>query len=516
MESKKKSYQLRQNGKKYILTTSSQKEDAIKMDVTSITEKYFSREFTLDELKSLDTIFNLIKTSSDAIDFMDKALRQQKVIIKEYDGLVFIIFYFFSKGIVNKVIIPLGKIGSKLKLISSGEKSADNKFDASELFGKFKSVNLNIPNTENMISTSTDKNSGRSAVNLRHNVEQADINLNTVTDLTKSNREIKITNKYNLDTNEVDTNNIGQIIEGTNTASTPETSQYYQNNLDANILNEEVMKSLQPRSQSFKYIDSSSLKQYESQYNINSVPLPFYEGNQFIDKSDSSAQFIPSYGTNSVEIPNKPAPTLPILNEISSSMELTHENLTNNEIMTQGNEINEYDITNNELMRQDFATNQFTIEDITNKELTTQDFETNQFTTEDITNKDLITQDFVSEQLNIGDVKNNEFITQDFTTNQFNIGDDKINYRFITKDILTKNKFDTHYLPSNRYATEINTNQLTNEDFTTNQLTTEEITNNDIITQTNLFTSLDNINKRVITQAPNITESTTNLEYLIH
>ena len=125
MESKKKkSYQLRQEGKKYILTTSSVKEDAIKMDVTSITERYFSREFTLDELKSLDAIFSLIKSSSDAIDFIDKALKQQKVIIKEYDGLVFIIFYFFSKGIVNKVIIPLGKLGSRLKLIASDKISS--------------------------------------------------------------------------------------------------------------------------------------------------------------------------------------------------------------------------------------------------------------------------------------------------------------------------------------------------------------------------------------------------------
>ena len=528
---KKKSYQLRQNGKKYILTTSTPKENAVKMDVTSITERYFSREFTLDELKSLDAIFSLIKSSSDAIDFIDKALRQEKVEIKEYGGFVFIIFYFFSKGIVNKVIIPLGKLGSKLKLISPGKISSDKNVDEGDFFGKLKSL----------ISTSKDK---KNIEEFKYNAEQEDININEITDITKSHPEFTIKdkniNRYNLDIDEIETNKIGPFIEGANTASSTETSQYYQNNLEQNVVTGEIMKSLQPNVLSYKNIDGSSLEGFDSQYSRYSVPLPFYDGNQFIDKLDSATQFIPSYGTSSVEVPFK------------SSQYIT-EDITNKELMTQDKFAKPYitGITDQELMTQDKFEKPY-ITAITDQELMTQDKFAKPYIT-GITDQELMTQEQFAKPYITEGTTSEEFMTQDqFGKQYITATKDKFTKPYITaitdqelmtqeqfakpfttegatsEELMTKDKF------AKPYITAITDQELTQEQFTqpfitegtmskevvthdqfkkpfitattdlgANQFIDEAITNKELITQdfaTNQYITEDITNKDLITE----------------
>ena len=450
---KKKSYQLRQNGKKYILTTSTPKENAVKMDVTSITERYFSREFTLDELKSLDAIFSLIKSSSDAIDFIDKALRQEKVEIKEYGGFVFIIFYFFSKGIVNKVIIPLGKLGSKLKLISPGKISSDKNVDEGDFFGKLKSL----------ISTSKDK---KNIEEFKYNAEQEDININEITDITKSHPEFTIKdkniNRYNLDIDEIETNKIGPFIEGANTASSTETSQYYQNNLEQNVVTGEIMKSLQPNVLSYKNIDGSSLEGFDSQYSRYSVPLPFYDGNQFIDKLDSATQFIPSYGTSSVEVPFK------------SSQYIT-EDITNKELMTQDKFAKPYitGITDQELMTQDKFEKPY-ITGITDQELTTQDKFAKPYIT-GITDQELMTQEQFAKPYITEGTTSEEFMTQDQFGKQYITGKPYIT-AITDQELMTQDKF------AKPYITAITDQELTQEQFA-QPFITEGTTSEEFMTQ---------------------------------
>ena len=74
MEFYKNSYQLKQGDKEYILTTSLIG-DVIKFVWKNRKNKSFKRIFTLDELKKLDKVFNIIKSSGEAFDFIDKALR---------------------------------------------------------------------------------------------------------------------------------------------------------------------------------------------------------------------------------------------------------------------------------------------------------------------------------------------------------------------------------------------------------------------------------------------------------
>ena len=132
MKSNKNSYQLRQGEKRYILITSLVGE-TIKLVCNSF-DQSFTREFTLDELRSLDQLFYEIKSSKEAIDFIDKALRIQKVGVKEEDGIIKIIFYITTKGIVHQIDIPLRKIGEKgnfsdNNLISNEQQNAPNQIE---------------------------------------------------------------------------------------------------------------------------------------------------------------------------------------------------------------------------------------------------------------------------------------------------------------------------------------------------------------------------------------------------
>ena len=112
MESNVNSYKLEQKNFKYILTTSLQG-DAIKISCKNETEpaKVFVRVFTLENLKKLDDIFNIINTPLEGIEWLDKALKVQKVHVQQDDSSLKLIFIITSKGISHQIEIPMTEEG---------------------------------------------------------------------------------------------------------------------------------------------------------------------------------------------------------------------------------------------------------------------------------------------------------------------------------------------------------------------------------------------------------------------
>jgi len=110
MESNSNDYQLKQGGKEYIFSTSIVG-NLIKLSCKNQEGKIFSRNFTVNDLKSLDPMFNEITSESDGIDYIDKALNIHKVGVREEDGKIKIIFYVKTQGMNNQVEIPLGVSG---------------------------------------------------------------------------------------------------------------------------------------------------------------------------------------------------------------------------------------------------------------------------------------------------------------------------------------------------------------------------------------------------------------------
>ena len=114
MESTTNDYQLKQRGKVYIFSTSIVG-NSIKLSCKDQEGKIYSKNFTVNDLKSLDSIFNEITSESDAIDYIDKVLNIHKVGVHEEDKQIKITFYINIQGNINQVEIPLG--------ISNGEET---------------------------------------------------------------------------------------------------------------------------------------------------------------------------------------------------------------------------------------------------------------------------------------------------------------------------------------------------------------------------------------------------------
>ena len=108
MESNTNDYQLKQGDKEYIFSTTVVG-SSIRLSCKNPAGKLYSRDFTVSDLQSIDQIFNEIKSESDAIDYIDNALKIHKVGVREEEGRIKIVFYVItSGGILNQVEIPLG------------------------------------------------------------------------------------------------------------------------------------------------------------------------------------------------------------------------------------------------------------------------------------------------------------------------------------------------------------------------------------------------------------------------
>lgn len=114
MESSINDYQLKQGNMIYVFSTSTV-DNLIRLSCKTQTGKKYSRDFTVYELNSIDQIFNEIKSESEAINFLDKALKIYKVGVREESGIIKIIFYITAKGGLMKAVeISLGEPGNTL------------------------------------------------------------------------------------------------------------------------------------------------------------------------------------------------------------------------------------------------------------------------------------------------------------------------------------------------------------------------------------------------------------------
>ena len=137
MESNTNDYQLKQNDKEYIFSTTVVG-NSIRLSCKNPAGKVYSHDFTVSELKSIDQIFNEIKSESDAIDYIDNALKIHKVGVREEEGRIKIVFYVTSEGILNQVEIPLGlsdsvsseaNLASENKVLLSDAQNANIQFE---------------------------------------------------------------------------------------------------------------------------------------------------------------------------------------------------------------------------------------------------------------------------------------------------------------------------------------------------------------------------------------------------
>ena len=301
MEKNTSTYKLEQNGKVYMFSTSLVG-DNIRLSCknsSSPKNKKYSRDFTIENLRKLDKLFNVLKTPIQAIQYIDEALRQQKVGVTEENNGIKITFYITTKGITNQIDIPLGDMNSMMNTSNGNE----------YLYQNEKIENYEINNTPQEI-----------------NYEQYFQNV-------EYNQDIQNTPIENVDYNQYTTTN----IEPNTNIYTPE--QNYQENTNTEFDVNKYFSDTNTNTAEGPYIspaDNNEVQEYQQEQNINTnVDVEQYNNINNINEY-SNNQMINQTETKEVENAdiNFDEQIKQILQQENSNVNINVNEINSNNIIT--------------------------------------------------------------------------------------------------------------------------------------------------------------------------------------
>ena len=301
MEKNTSTYKLEQNGKVYMFSTSLVG-DNIRLSCknsSSPKNKRYSRDFTIENLRKLDKLFNVLKTPIQAIQYIDEALRQQKVGVTEENNGIKITFYITTKGITNQIDIPLGDMNSMMNTSNGNE----------YLYQNEKIENYEINNTPQEI-----------------NYEQYFQNV-------EYNQDIQNTPIENVDYNQYTTTN----IESNTNIYTPE--QNYQENTNTEFDVNKYFSDTNTNTAEGPYIspaDNNEVQEYQQEQNINTnVEVEQYNNINNINEYNNN-QMINQTETKEVENTdiNFDEQIKQILQQENSNVNINVNEINSNNIIT--------------------------------------------------------------------------------------------------------------------------------------------------------------------------------------
>ena len=301
MEKNTSTYKLEQNGKVYMFSTSLVG-DNIRLSCknsSSPKNKRYSRDFTIENLRKLDKLFNVLKTPIQAIQYIDEALRQQKVGVTEENNGIKITFYITTKGITNQIDIPLGDMNSMMNTSNGNE----------YLYQNEKIENYEINNTPQEI-----------------NYEQYFQNI-------EYNQDIQNTPIENVDYNQYTTTN----IESNTNIYTPE--QNYQENTNTEFDVNKYFSDTNTNTAEGPYIspaDNNEVQEYQQEQNINTnVDVEQYNNINNINEYNNN-QMINQTETKEVENAdiNFDEQIKQILQQENSNVNINVNEINSNNIIT--------------------------------------------------------------------------------------------------------------------------------------------------------------------------------------
>ena len=301
MEKNTSTYKLEQNGKVYMFSTSLVG-DNIRLSCknsSSPKNKRYSRDFTIENLRKLDKLFNVLKTPIQAIQYIDEALRQQKVGVTEENNGIKITFYITTKGITNQIDIPLGDMNSMMNTSNGNE----------YLYQNEKIENYEINNTPQEI-----------------NYEQYFQNV-------EYNQDIQNTPIENVDYNQYTTTN----IESNTNIYTPE--QNYQENTNTEFDVNKYFSDTNRNTAEGPYIspaDNNQVQEYQQEQNINTnVDVEQYNNINNINEYNNN-QMINQTETKEVENTdiNFDEQIKQILQQENSNVNINVNEINSNNIIT--------------------------------------------------------------------------------------------------------------------------------------------------------------------------------------
>ena len=159
METHVKSYKLNLNNKEYILTIGLVG-NSIRISCKNALDgsQNFSRDFTLYELQELDEIFRNINSPLEAVNYLDKALGNQKVGISETDNNLKVNFFITTQGTGDNLTFGLQNANQYNTQINTYtvETTGMNLATDQNAYGNYDSTNI-LQNTEYTTDVTTNQ-----------------------------------------------------------------------------------------------------------------------------------------------------------------------------------------------------------------------------------------------------------------------------------------------------------------------------------------------------------------------
>ena len=159
METHVKSYKLNLNNKEYILTIGLEG-NSIRISCKNALDgsQNFSRDFTLYELQELDEIFRNINSPLEAVNYLDKALGNQKVGISETDNNLKVNFFITTQGTGDNLTFGLQNANQYNTQINTYtvETTGMNLATDQNAYGNYDSTNI-LQNTEYTTDVTTNQ-----------------------------------------------------------------------------------------------------------------------------------------------------------------------------------------------------------------------------------------------------------------------------------------------------------------------------------------------------------------------
>ena len=296
MESQINTYKLNQGDKEYILTicTVGDRLQITCKSASNERQKY-SRDYSIDDLRRLDQIFGTFNTINEALEYLDKALKVQKVGVVEEGEVIKINFYFASQTENTQNVN---------QEYTTYDMNQNITLEQTTPYDEYKEIqNQYIEGNDNINTQYTETIDNTTDILQNLNLNSAQENITTT--------NYAMENQYMTPTEDLTAKYTTEAQDYTQ-YTTGATEEYATGDLNG------------------QYTDTTNT-QYISEYDANNYNMPSVDTNNYLDNLQSTTQTVETTTTNYYQ-PEQAYDTQPYITPVEEPVDFT--------------QINNYDTTN--------------------------------------------------------------------------------------------------------------------------------------------------------------------------
>ena len=210
------SYQLKQGDEDYIFNITLI-ESGVKLSCEDSKGQIYSKEYSLENIKSIDQIFSKAETNFDIVEVFDNILRNEKVRADEEGGAIQILLFIESENRQIKILLSKegAEIGQEIKEVAYDENQIMNQIGENIDINVNNNYNIQEGNLETYNETNIDTNiiQQNEITNTAEEFNMEEF-LKGTTEVTTTQNELNnINTDININTNNLEENNYFQNTE---------------------------------------------------------------------------------------------------------------------------------------------------------------------------------------------------------------------------------------------------------------------------------------------------------------